>query len=113
MVERKGRGHPDSICDALAEAFGISLTRFYYERCGIVLHHNVDKVLLAAGSSAPRLGGGEVLEPFDVYLAGRATQHIDGSSYLLPASQSKHPAPGCAPISMRSMPSVMCASIPS
>src|SRR5678816_2471603 len=51
MVERKGRGHPDSICDALAEAFGIGLSRFYYERCGRILHHNVDKVLLAAGSS--------------------------------------------------------------
>ena len=79
MVERKGRGHPDSICDALAEAFGISLTRFYYERCGRVLHHNVDKVLLAAGSSAPRFGGGEVIAPFEIYLAGRATQDIDGT----------------------------------
>jgi S-adenosylmethionine synthetase len=79
MVERKGRGHPDSICDALAEAFGISLTRFYYERCGSVLHHNVDKILLAAGSSAPRLGGGEVIAPFDIYLAGRATQEVDGT----------------------------------
>jgi S-adenosylmethionine synthetase len=79
MVERKGRGHPDSICDALAEAFSISLTRAYHERCGAVLHHNVDKVLLAAGSSAPRLGGGEVVVPFDVYLAGRATHEVDGT----------------------------------
>ena len=79
MVERKGRGHPDSICDALAEAFGIGLTRFYHERCGRVLHHNVDKVLLAAGSSAPRFGGGDVIAPFDIYLAGRATQDIDGT----------------------------------
>ena len=79
MVERKGRGHPDSICDALAEAFGISLTRFYHERCGTVLHHNVDKVLLAAGSSAPRLGGGEVIAPFDIYLGGRATHDVDGT----------------------------------
>lgn len=78
MVERKGRGHPDSICDALAEAFGIGLTRFYYERCGRVLHHNVDKVLLAAGASVPRFGGGEVLAPFEIYLAGRATQDVDG-----------------------------------
>jgi S-adenosylmethionine synthetase len=79
MVERKGRGHPDSICDALAEAFGIALTRVYYERCGRVLHHNVDKVLLAAGSSAPRFGGGEVITPFDIYLAGRATPDVDGT----------------------------------
>ena len=79
MVERKGRGHPDSICDALAEAFGIGLTRFYYERCGSVFHHNVDKVLLAAGSSAPRFGGGEVIAPFEIYLAGRATPDVDGT----------------------------------
>jgi len=78
MVERKGRGHPDSICDALAEAFTISLTRAYHERCGAILHHNVDKVLLAAGSSAPRFGGGEVTAPFEIFLAGRATHEIDG-----------------------------------
>jgi S-adenosylmethionine synthetase len=78
MVERKGRGHPDSICDALSEAFTISLTRAYYERCGAVLHHNVDKVLLAAGASTPRFGGGEVTAPFEIYLAGRATHEIDG-----------------------------------
>jgi S-adenosylmethionine synthetase len=79
MVERKGRGHPDSICDALAEAFSISLTREYHERCGAVLHHNVDKVLLAAGSSAPRFGGGEVIAPLDIYLGGRATHEADGT----------------------------------
>lgn len=79
MVERKGRGHPDSICDALAEAFSIGLSRAYHERCGAVLHHNVDKVLLAAGSSAPRFGGGEVTTLFDVYLAGRATHDVDGA----------------------------------
>lgn len=78
MVERKGRGHPDSICDALAEAFTIGLTRAYHERCGAVLHHNVDKVLLAAGSSTPRFGGGAVTAPLEIYLAGRATREIDG-----------------------------------
>jgi len=85
MVERKGRGHPDSICDALAEAFSISLTRVYHERCGAVLHHNVDKVLLVAGSSAPRFGGGEVTTPFDVYLAGRATSEVDGA--MIPVAE--------------------------
>jgi S-adenosylmethionine synthetase len=73
IVERKGRGHPDSICDAIAEAFSISLTRAYHARFGTILHHNVDKILLAAGSSAPRFGGGEVTAPIDIYLGGRAT----------------------------------------
>lgn len=78
IVERKGRGHPDTICDALAEAFSIGLSRAYAQAAGSILHHNVDKVLLAAGSSAPRFGGGEVLAPIEMYLAGRATSSVDG-----------------------------------
>ena len=71
-VERKGVGHPDTICDALAEALSRALCREYLTRFGEILHHNVDKALLCAGRSAPRFGGGEILEPIDIYLAGRA-----------------------------------------
>jgi S-adenosylmethionine synthetase len=78
IVERKGKGHPDSICDALAEAFSISLTRAYHARFGTILHHNVDKILLAAGSSTPRFGGGDVTTPLEIYLGGRATAVADG-----------------------------------
>jgi len=78
VVERKGRGHPDTICDALAEQLSVSLSRFYLERFGMVLHHNVDKVLLRAGSARPRFGGGEVVEPMEIYLAGRATREFQG-----------------------------------
>jgi S-adenosylmethionine synthetase len=80
IVERKGLGHPDSICDALAEAFSLELSRFYLEQTGRILHHNVDKVLLAAGSSRPRFGGGEIVEPIQILLAGRATRDCDGAS---------------------------------
>ncbi len=79
IVERKGRGHPDSICDALAEAFSISLTRAYYARFGTILHHNVDKILLSAGSSVPRFGGGDVTAPMEIYLGGRATSFVDAA----------------------------------
>jgi S-adenosylmethionine synthetase len=72
-VERKGLGHPDTICDALAEELSLALSRFYLERFGCVLHHNVDKVLLRGGSSRPAFGGGEVTEPIEIYIAGRAT----------------------------------------
>jgi S-adenosylmethionine synthetase len=78
VVERKGRGHPDSICDALAETFAIGLATAYQERLGVILHHNVDKVLLAAGASVPRFGGGEVTAPFEVFLAGRASREARG-----------------------------------
>ncbi len=78
VVERKGRGHPDTICDGLAEQFSVSLSRFYLERFGLVLHHNVDKVLLRAGSARPAFGAGEVVEPMEIYLAGRATRELRG-----------------------------------
>ncbi len=78
VVERKGRGHPDTICDGVAEQFSLSLSRFYLERFGTVLHHNVDKVLLCAGAARPAFGGGEVVEPIELFLAGRATHEFEG-----------------------------------
>ncbi len=78
MVERKGLGHPDTICDALAENLSVALSRFYVERFGALLHHNVDKALLWGGASRPAFGGGEVLAPIEIYLAGRATAEFKG-----------------------------------
>ncbi len=78
IVERKGLGHPDTICDALAEELSCALSRFYRDRFGFVLHHNVDKVLLWGGSSAPVFGGGEILAPIEIFLAGRATRDFKG-----------------------------------
>jgi S-adenosylmethionine synthetase len=72
MVERKGLGHPDTICDALAEELSRALCRTYRDRFGAVLHHNVDKALLRGGQASPRFGGGTVDAPIDIYLAGRA-----------------------------------------
>jgi S-adenosylmethionine synthetase len=78
VVERKGIGHPDTICDALAEGITLGLCRYYLERFGAILHHNVDKILLCGGSARPAFGGGEILEPLELYLAGRATREYKG-----------------------------------
>lgn len=78
IVERKGTGHPDSICDALAEELSIALSKFYLERCGLILHHNVDKGLLWGGAARVGFGGGEVLQPIELFLAGRATREFRG-----------------------------------
>jgi S-adenosylmethionine synthetase len=48
VVERKGLGHPDTICDALVETFSQNLCRDYRRRFEQILHHNVDKALLCA-----------------------------------------------------------------
>jgi len=79
VVERKGLGHPDSICDGIAEHVCVALCRHYLERFGVILHHNVDKVLLCGGASRPAFGGGEVTEPIEIYLAGRATAEHGGA----------------------------------
>jgi S-adenosylmethionine synthetase len=78
IVERKGLGHPDTICDILAENLSANLCRMYHAKFGAVLHHNVDKGLLFGGRSAPAFGGGEVLEPMEVFLVGRATMSFRG-----------------------------------
>ncbi len=80
VVERKGSGHPDSICDGLAENLSRDLCRAYLAAVGRVLHHNVDKALLRAGRAAPRFGGGQVREPIEIYLAGRATAEANGAA---------------------------------
>ena len=78
LVEHKGVGHPDTLCDALAEALSVALSRLYLERFGAILHHNVDKALLRGGRSRPAFGGGEVLAPIEIYLAGRAVMEVGG-----------------------------------
>ncbi len=78
IVERKGLGHPDTICDMLSEQLSVALSKSYLEEFGLVLHHNVDKALLAAGRSEPAFGGGLIVEPMDIYLAGRATSEVRG-----------------------------------
>jgi S-adenosylmethionine synthetase len=76
VVERKGAGHPDTICDALAETLSRNLCREYGSRFGRVLHHNVDKALLSGGRAMPAFGGGKMTDPIRMFLAGRAITNV-------------------------------------
>ncbi len=76
LVERKGLGHPDTIADAVAEETSRLLSKYYMEKYGWILHHNVDKVLVVGGQASPRFGGGEVLQPIYIIVAGRATTEV-------------------------------------
>ena len=78
IVERKGLGHPDSICDGIAEHVSQALAKAYLDRVGKVLHYNTDETQLVAGSSAPAFDGGEVVEPIYLLITGRATKHYEG-----------------------------------
>jgi S-adenosylmethionine synthetase len=78
MAERKGTGHPDTICDCIAEQFSIDLSNYYLDEFGSILHHNVDKALLVGGKSLPAYMGGEMIQPIELYIAGRATDEVKG-----------------------------------
>jgi S-adenosylmethionine synthetase len=79
IVERKGLGHPDYMCDAVMDQISIDLSKEYLEKAGMILHHNVDKSLLAAGVSEPRFGGGIVKQPMLFVFGDRATSEFDGT----------------------------------
>ena len=80
IVERKGLGHPDSICDGVAEHVSKALAREYLDRVGTVLHYNTDETQLVAGRAAPAFGGGEVVEPIYLLITGRATKEYRGTT---------------------------------
>ncbi|MCQ4333266.1 methionine adenosyltransferase [Natronomonas sp. F2-12] len=79
IVERKGLGHPDSLCDGIAEHVSQALAREYIDRVGKVLHYNTDETQLVAGSAAPAFGGGEVIDPIYLLITGRATKEYGGT----------------------------------
>ncbi len=78
LVERKGKGHPDSLCDAIAEEVSLALCREYSAAFGRILHYNADKAMLVAGRSEPKLGGGRIVEPMRLVLGDRASSRCNG-----------------------------------
>ncbi len=76
IVERKGLGHPDSICDGIAESVSAALCNMYKEKMGTILHHNTDQVELVGGYAYPKLGGGHLVSPIYILLSGRATMEV-------------------------------------
>ncbi len=73
IVERKGTGHPDFMCDSIMEAISVALCREYVKTFGTILHHNIDKGLLAAGRTVKTFGGGKVTKPMELIIGDRAT----------------------------------------
>ncbi len=76
LVERKGLGHPDYISDAASEEASRQLSLYYLQKYGVIMHHNLDKVLLVGGQATPRWGGGDVIQPIYIIVSGRATTEV-------------------------------------
>lgn len=73
IVERKGKGHPDFICDSIMDAISVALSKEYMKEFKTILHHNIDKGLLAAGRVEKIFGGGSVIKPMELIIGDRAT----------------------------------------
>jgi S-adenosylmethionine synthetase len=80
VVERKGLGHPDSLCDALVEAVSVELNTMYRQRIGTIPHYNIDKALLAAGQCEKGFGSGRVVKPMQLIVGDRATFEAGGQA---------------------------------
>ncbi len=85
VVERKGIGHPDTICDSLMNKVSIELSKYYLNKFGVILHHNIDKGLLVAGEAEQKFGGGRIKTPMLLVFGDRATYEFKGES--IPVSE--------------------------
>lgn len=76
MVERKGIGHPDTICDAIAETASRNYSRYCVEKFGSPAHHWFDKVMLIGGEANTDYGYGNIEKPYTVIFAGKVSKYI-------------------------------------
>ncbi len=84
IVERKGRGHPDFICDSVMESISVALSREYMKEFGTILHHNIDKGLLAAGRTENSFGGGRMIRPMEFIIGDRAVYSVGRRKIQVP-----------------------------
>jgi S-adenosylmethionine synthetase len=80
MVERKGLGHPDYICDSIMNQVSVNLCREYIDRFGVIMHHNIDKGMLVAGEVKTKFEGGVILKPMRIIFGDRATFEVEGEA---------------------------------
>lgn len=79
LIERKGKGHPDSIADALAAKISQAYSSYTIENCdGMILHHQIDKLMIIGGKTEVTFGGGHFTEPIRIILAGRISREYLG-----------------------------------
>ncbi|CRM79588.1 S-adenosylmethionine synthetase [Pseudomonas fluorescens] len=75
-VERKGYGHPDTLCDQISELTSVLYSQFCMKHFGRVAHHWFDKVMLIGGEAEIGFNEGRLLTPYEVILAGKAATWV-------------------------------------
>ncbi len=74
ITERKGVGHPDTLCDATAEYVSQKYSQYCLKNFGEVLHHNCDKFAVLGGTAEVGFGYGRVTKPFKFIMNGRFSE---------------------------------------
>jgi S-adenosylmethionine synthetase len=62
------------MCDAIMDRISVKLSQEYLKKAGTILHHNIDKAMLAAGEVEHIFGGGHVIKPMRLIIGDRATK---------------------------------------
>ena len=75
VVERKGIGHPDTICDTLAELISQNYSKYTLEKYGCIFRHMIDKITILGGSSKVGFGFGNMTKQINILLNGRFTKN--------------------------------------
>lgn len=83
IVERKGRGHPDTLSDRLAELLSQTYSEFTLHKFGAILRHQFDKLSLMGGKCDVRFGGGEFRSPIRLLINGRATSRFGKETFAV------------------------------
>lgn len=78
VVERKGIGHPDTLCDTIAEKISRRYSTYCLQEYGVILRHMLDKIALSGGSSKVQFGSGDMINPIRLYLNCRFTRSWNG-----------------------------------
>ena len=68
VVETKGKGHPDNVCDTLAEKISSEYSKYCLENYGVILRHMIDKLSILGGGSKVKFGGGEMTSPIRILI---------------------------------------------
>lgn len=76
LVERKGVGHPDTMCDAMAERMSQYYSQYCLQLFGGVAHHWFDKVTLYGGGADFDYGRGELTSPYRVKVFGKGAYRV-------------------------------------
>lgn len=83
LVERKGVGHSDTICDAIAETASRYYSLYFYEKYGRVANHWFDKVMLIGGEADIGFNKNFITKPYKIFFVGKGARTFAGEKIPL------------------------------